>query len=141
MVTKFLIFRKLVCGGGELMGDIPTCNPLSQSFNYALDKPPTILFRHEQGGYRIYNVKLITVLWNLDKSKSYSSSFHTASTLKCRQPHVLGFISPTHLYIFVALDIHILTFQCVCVQHKYKGLIGKKLILSKLNYFQTYFDL
>ncbi|XP_023325982.1 complement receptor type 2 isoform X2 [Eurytemora carolleeae] len=41
--------RKLVCGGGELMGDIPTCNPLSQSFNYALDKPPTILFRHEQG--------------------------------------------------------------------------------------------
>ena len=40
-----------MCGGGELMGEVPLCTPLSQAFNYALDKPPTILFRHEQGNY------------------------------------------------------------------------------------------
>jgi len=39
----------MICGGGELQGQSPICTPLSQHYEYALDKPPTILFRHQQG--------------------------------------------------------------------------------------------
>jgi hypothetical protein len=35
--------------GGRLDGRPTICTPLSQEFDYALDRPPTILFRHERG--------------------------------------------------------------------------------------------
>ncbi|XP_018896895.2 sushi, von Willebrand factor type A, EGF and pentraxin domain-containing protein 1 isoform X2 [Bemisia tabaci] len=40
-------FRK--CVGGEWEGQKPSCFGLNQENDYALEKPPTILFRHQQG--------------------------------------------------------------------------------------------
>ena len=44
-----LYFRQLQCNGEDLLVGTPVCTPLSQHYDYALDKPPTILFRHQNG--------------------------------------------------------------------------------------------
>jgi hypothetical protein len=41
--------RRRSCAGGRLDGEPARCAPLSQEFDYALDRPPTVLFRHERG--------------------------------------------------------------------------------------------
>ena len=43
------IYRELQCIGEDLLLATPVCTPLSQHYDYALDKPPTILFRHQSG--------------------------------------------------------------------------------------------
>ncbi|XP_074603388.1 uncharacterized protein LOC141856926 [Brevipalpus obovatus] len=37
------------CSHGDWSGEVPTCNGLSQQFDYALEKAPTILFRFQSG--------------------------------------------------------------------------------------------
>lgn len=45
----FLGSNKKTCMGGEWDGVKPTCYGLNQENDYSMEKPPTILFRHQLG--------------------------------------------------------------------------------------------
>ena len=50
-----------------------------QHYEYALDKPPTILFRHQQGQTNIYKIKIVSEDYLLGRA---SKSWHFMSTLR-----------------------------------------------------------
>lgn len=51
LIGKYMIqgSNRRRCVGGHWDGDAPRCIGLSQQYNYSIEKPPTILFRHMNG--------------------------------------------------------------------------------------------